>query len=376
MESLNVSKPMNRRGPRDEAGPRDATVGSQTLFHLMRESFDRARERNPEQTTEQSYLFAGRNVRIRIVGRELAEILTRPFRHLSGESAEEHGFDLEIDVWDSRTKGSILPSVPRVAYGSSWVIGEGRFTAFPDGRFLSYHLRGSMMWLDRQSPRLVVSTSVTALSHYERSKPFHVLLSVWYYDQGLNLVHGGMARCGQRGVLFAGPKAAGKSTSVLSCACAGWAYLGDDYIAVEETCDGTFVGYSVYASGLLEPDHMKQFPILSFEFHEGRPEQSKNVLLLADTPGVSCAKEAPVSVLVLPRVVDAEETSVREASKGEALLALAPTSLLRAPRPGRDAFKKLAQLVDRVPCFWMNLGRDITMIPGCARDLLERLPIP
>jgi hypothetical protein len=79
-------------------------------------------------------------------------------------------------------------------------------------------------------------------------------------------------------------------------------------------------------------------------------------------------------VVALPRVVDSEETSFCPASKGEALLALAPTSVMflpsASPRPRRRSLDKIAKLVERVPCCWLKLGRDVNHIPDAVRRMV------
>ena len=79
-----------------------------------------------------------------------------------------------------------------------------------------------------------------------------------------------------------------------------------------------------------------------------------------------------ISVVALPRVVDSEETSFCPASKGEALLALAPTSVMFLPSasPRPRSLDKIAKLVECVPCYWLKLGRDVNHIRDAVRRMV------
>jgi hypothetical protein len=72
------------------------------------------------------------------------------------------------------------------------------------------------------------------------------------------------------------------------------------------------------------------------------------------------------------RVSDAARSRVQPASKAEALLAIAPTSLLQIHGRRRDSLDRLARLVDRVPCFRLELGSDLASIPAAIDEILHR----
>jgi hypothetical protein len=39
------------------------------------------------------------------------------------------------------------------------------------------------------------------------------------------------------------------------------------------------------------------------------------------------------------------------------------------PSPSVQAFSRLSRLVERIPCFVLELGRDVDRIPGAVRQL-------
>jgi len=342
----------------------------------MHAAFARATTLRPDRFVVSSYRFAGHGVRLRIVGRDLAVQIGRPFAHLEINETVSPTTHLTIDLWDEEETGVLCPVASTDAFGSGWTIRNGVTRASPDGRYVGHQLRQSINWLDRKAQHVVGWTaSSKQLSLYERGKPLHVFLSVWYNDREVQMVHAGLVSKNGKGVLFPGMGGAGKSTSALACLCAGFDYLGDDYIGLQALAEGSFVGHSLYNSTWLEPEHISRFPSLLPHAIPGTlPQEEKSLILLSHVFPKRLARSAPISVLALPRIVDTHATRFRPASKGEALLALAPTSMLALPfRTGVRGFERLARLVEHVPRYWLELGRDLSQIPRRVDELLAEV---
>ncbi len=172
-------------------------------------------------------------------------------------------------------------------------------------------------------------------------------------------------------MLFVGMGGAGKTTSSISCLRDGFGYLGDDFVGLEEAPDGAFTGHGIYASCLVTPQHLTRFPDLAP--HAGaanHAHEDKSLIYLSRVFPERMEQSIPIGIVALPRVVDSEKTAFRPASKGEALLALAPTSVMFLPGANVRSLDKLAQLVERVPCYWLELGRDINNIPDTVRRMV------
>jgi hypothetical protein len=92
-------------------------------------------------------------------------------------------------------------------------------------------------------------------------------------------------------------------------------------------------------------------------------------------PGVQrperIASAAAVRALLLPRLTDAPRTTLRRASARDALLALAPSSIVRRAVPGVALLQDLAHLVGRMPCYWLEMSRRPDEIPGCVEHVLR-----
>lgn len=353
-------------------GPADFDCAA--AFKALQAAFELAMERRPDCLCESFYTFAGRTVRFRIVGRELAEQIGRPFAHLVADTMISPVSDLAIDLWDQEEAGISCwgASTPHDV-GSRQPSRDEVLTISSSGRFVGHQLLRSRAWLDRQARHLIGWTrSASQLSLYERGKPFHPLLCVWYYDRDVQVIHAGLVSLNGKGVLLPGMGGVGKSTSAVACLCAGFDFLGDDYVGLQVLADGSFVGHSLYSSTWLEPDHMARFPVLPLHAIRGLyPWEDKSLILLSDLFPKRLERIAPIRVLALPRVVDSSQSRIRPASKGEGLREIAPTSLFGVtPRPGARGFKRLAQLVERIPSYWLELGRDLSQIPQRVEELL------
>ncbi|NIQ53682.1 MAG: hypothetical protein GWN71_09775 [Gammaproteobacteria bacterium] len=146
-------------------------------------------------------------------------------------------------------------------------------------------------------------------------------------------------------------------------------------MGVEQTSDG-YVGHSMYSSTHLEPHHLERFPWLEPHAIPGRlPGEDKSLVLLADAKPDGLSTHASIRALALPRVVDAEETRFRPASRLEALLRLAPSTLLQLPHACAtpDGLGRLGEMVETLPTFWLDLGRDMERIPERAAELLREV---
>jgi hypothetical protein len=78
-----------------------------------------------------------------------------------------------------------------------------------------------------------------------------------------------------------------------------------------------------------------------------------------------------VRLLLLPRVVEMTRSRVVPATRSQALLRLSPSSLLLPVSWGARGLDRLTRLVESVPCYWLELGRDLQAIPKRIDEVLE-----
>lgn len=328
-------------------------------FDAARTAFDRAVRARPDTFHERVYRFGGRPVRLRVVGRELARHVARPFAQLAADIGNTAP-DLVIDLWDEAETGAPHPRDAAEAPGDrAWRVAGGWLTAFDGGRILRYRHPHAMTWLDRRAGHMIGwRASAIGLPIHERSKPFPLLLPIWYYDRGIHVVHAGLVATRGDGLLVGGGSGTGKTTTALAALVAGLDYLGDDQSGLEARPDGSLVGHSLYNGARVAADHLERFPTLR-PHAVSRPETSdKELLFLAEIRSDRCPPCAAIRAIGLPTVDGAARTRIRRARKGEALRRLAPTSVFTPFGPGAHGFRQLSRLVEAVPSYWLELGPD------------------
>jgi len=298
-------------------------------FARLAHAFERAAANDPGCETSH-YLFGGRPVRARVVGPTLAAHVLRPFQHLKHDGAPQDGapappLRLDLSLWDVRATGVAAPDDEKPLLAD-----EALTDISVDGRFVRQRLSHSVAALDRHTGRIVAAMDWSDdAGVYQRGKPLARLIAEWYADQSLGVMHAALVACEGSGVLLAGREGAGKSTLALACARAGLDFLGEDYAALELLDDGGVVGHSVYNSAFVTEESARWLPELAPHVIDSPTAvEDKSVVLLADVWPSRLQRSTPIDTLAVCRVAETERTCVRPVSRSEALLAVAPSSLL------------------------------------------------
>jgi hypothetical protein len=340
-------------------------------FKRMNEAFNLALTANPAALRKFVCSFGGQATHIRILGHNPAKCIEQPFRHLLLEKGELAKPTLTIDLWDASETGTPCPVdlvdlTLRSTFEHGFVIGSS------EDRFIGCQCPQTITWFDRETNHVVGCVlNSRQLSVCERGKPLHFPLLLWHSDRGTPIVHAGLVSYGGQGVLFAGQGGVGKSTSALACVAAGFDYLGDDYIALKVEKNGSVAGYSVYNSAWLAPDHLLRFPFLAPHVIQG--EKKKLPVLLSQVIPGKLASTVPISVVLLPSIKDQPAACTVPASKRQAFFALTPSSMIKLPVSGTQSLDMIGRLVDQVPTYWLQLGRDIETVPQRVKTLLKEI---
>ena len=339
-------------------------------FERLCAGFERAAERVEGGLEETSARFGGRPIRLRFAGKALAESISRPFAHLCDDAAiAAESPRLDIALWDEIETGVRADERPWADAAEVDSVTE----VSASGRLVLQRLPSTSIGLDRSTGALIGSVAWDErVQVYERGKPLARLLAEWYADQGIGLMHAGLVARGGRGVILAGRGGSGKSTAALAAARAGLEFLGEDYVGLELQGEGV-IGHSVYGSVFLDRAAAEWFPDLAPHRVDSRSaREPKSVVLLAGAGAARLSRSASVHAVALCRVADEANGRVLPASRAEALLALGPSSLLQIHGRRRDSLERLAQLVQRVPCFRLELGRDPGSVAPRIDEILHR----
>jgi hypothetical protein len=195
---------------------------------------------------------------------------------------------------------------------------------------------------------------------HERGAPLRPALHRWAALAGRHFVHAAAVATEAGGVLLAGPSGSGKSTTALACLEAGLDYAGDDYVILEGR-----QAHCLYSTAKLDLGALERLPGLApavTDLRRGR--EDKAVLDVHAHRADRVRSPLPVDAIVIPTVGGSGPPRTRPASPGEALRALAPTTLIQLPGAAHERMQAMAKLVRRVPAYRVELGDDVAAVAG------------
>ena len=334
------------------------------------ESFRRAAESNGGISHDR-YTLAGSPLELQFASSLLREQLTPAFAHLA---AEPHLVPaLTVRLWDSASTQAPPPPHPPVPAEHA----EGAFFHFHDPPLRAVYQPGigSLSVLDLEAGVAWHWVSdARDQPYWEKASPIRQLLFWWLAAQGYLQVHGGAVGTDEGGVLLVGKGGSGKSTASLSALGSPLLYAGDDYVAVRT--DPSPAVASLYSSGKLEPAHVNELlpHLLANVSNSDRLESEKAVIYAHRDFPQNTTSGFPLRAVLVPTVQPQRVRSrTTPTSKARAFSALAPSTMIQLHTGGREVFSELSRLIERVPCFVLELGSDVAGIPDTIASLLSEL---
>jgi hypothetical protein len=333
--------------------------------------------------------IAGRELRLRFAGTALQRAILPAFGHLhvhaeirAADATRAGGIQggsrlgakpVEVCLFDAESTGVTLPDVPwdpaEVAHSSELTVRLGPET-----------------WAsaDQRTERIVVSDQARGeavfhipdpaeVSWSDRAAPLRQVMHFLLEDSGLRMVHAAAVGRHGKGVLVVGRSGAGKTTLALACLNAGLDYLGDDYVAVE-TGGPSFRAHSIYATAKPSAASLELLPGLEADVLAATDPSNgaKAALGLAAAHAARLPSELEIRALVMPALESDPTTAgrIEPASGAEAMLAMAPSTIMQHPSRRGEGFGEVAALARGLPCFRLGVGRDLTSAVKAIEDLL------
>ena len=338
-------------------------------FHRARCAFEEA-ARAAGGCVDHRLEVGGTTLRLRFAGAGMVPLVTRACSHLLRNGGDGQG--LEVLVWDSASTGvGLPPGRPGPQHG---VVrpGDALNPRAGRARAVLQQLEEAFSIVDG-GRAMFWARDGSALPAWERAAPLRHLMTLGLQAHGLHMVHAGAVGRPDGGVLLTGPGGSGKSTAALACLRSTLLYAGDDYVMVGRH-DRPWA-HSLYSSGKLDPGQCRRFADLRAELPrptDGLAHDKALYFLHEQVPQrISCG--FPLRAVLLPRFAGhgRRETTVEPVgSKGQALAAMAPSTVFQLPAAGADTLAALAALLEALPVFVLRTGTDLDGIPRAIESVL------
>ncbi len=336
------------------------------FFRAFRTGYAHAAKRKGEFRIV--YHLANTVVCLSFAGDALIPHLTPALRHL--ETKEDIEPDLVIYVWDSESTGITAPSPPCerrdfTDRGDIWGFDSKRIkTAFHYSEF-------SVNLMDLQNSIGVYWVKTPKhFPYWVYSSPFRTLFHWWLREKGAQLVHAAAVGTDDGAVLITGKGGAGKSSTALRCLDAGFFYMGDDYVVVRK--DPAPTVHSLYCTAKLSPPDMERFPSFkNFEKTGFQENPDKETLLLYPRLKHLVRSDMPLLAVLTPEITDKAHPSLEPASFWRLHRSMSFTTMSQLPGADHWTHEYLGELLDKLPCFTLRLGRSRTSVPQAVKQSIQ-----
>lgn len=320
--------------------------------------------------------MAGLRVRLRPAGDGLRAGLLAPFEHLASQEVGDP--DLTISLFDTASTG-VEPPAPlwepiAAAPGTSPV---ARLRSERACVLAAAGSRGLTAAVPAEGIAVFHLPDAAAIPASERAAPIREALQLLMAARGRLMTHAGAVGRDGRGVLFVGRGGSGKSTLALSCALAGMEIVADDYVLLELDSPAA---HAMQSTAKLSEDSAERLgiPAGAIDAAGFEPTLEGPAKALIDIRGLApgrMKRRLEIAAVVAPAVPSesALEPSLRRISAGDALRAVAPSTIVQAGFGGDGSLATLADLVRRVPGYSLELSPEPTANAAAVDRLVAEL---
>lgn len=345
---------------------------TKNFLAVGRSYFDRIAEPSLRETQHlakpiiTTYTIAGKTVRVIAYAETMARVLSLALAHHSRSESEP---DLTIHAWDSTTAGKDLVApwddelFDKEASSNELAKKESFFGVYVGGEeslnFYDPTTKTGYFW----------THDAAQLPDWVLGAPFRTILHWFFNESDIHLIHGAVVGSGGKSVLLTAKSGSGKSTTALSCLLAGMDYLADDYVAV--TADRGVAAHSLYHSAKVTREGLGFFPELrDGVWNKEFGSREKAVMFINNLFPGQVKTTADLSAILIPKITGGT-TRLVPATKLGAVLAIAPTTLLQLPLAETSKVRAFKSIIDKIPCYYLELGPDIRAIPKTITSFLN-----
>jgi hypothetical protein len=316
-------------------------------------------------------MLAGRTVQYHVAGEALFGVMQQAVDHLP--EVDESAADFTIFVWDEAATGVARPIAPWVWPDATQAV-ELTLPAGAEDFFPLYDSVRQIFGLYQQSTRtaVVCVPDAARLPTPWHGAPLFRMFHWWSQSVGLALLHAACVGTDDGAVLLVGKGGSGKSTTSLLCLAAGLRYVSDDYCLLEPSADRPRA-HCLYNTGKLHRDHITRFPSLAqCAVDVAGDVYDKKLIFASQHFPQQLARSLPLRAVFLPCIVGGDSHRLVPTSPGEALRALAPSTLFQVSGHGPRHLQTMGALVRQLPAYRLELGTDFASIPAMIETFLCR----
>jgi hypothetical protein len=330
----------------------------------LRASFDAAAAR--AGLVERDLLVADRRIRLRFAEPALVPTIEPAFEHLVTPLDHRDDPSLTVCVWDAVSTGVSRVPLPQdvLHHGES----GPRYHGDHDGMVVHAADATLSVIERRRRAALYYVPDANDVPWYQKAAPLKDVVHAWAGWHDLEFLHAAAVGRPDGGVLIAGAAGSGKSTTSLACLRAGHAYAGDDYVLVD--VERAFV-HPLYSSAKLEWDSLDRRSGL-LQPANSRVDPKAVAFLAGDAPD-RIGAGFPLVALLLPTITGRDETRAVATTAARALLGLAPSTVLQMPGQSQPTLGAMTRLVERIPAFRLELGKNVSAVPDAVDAVIAGL---
>jgi len=243
-----------------------------------------------------------------------------------------------------------------------------------DSYFIIYYENNTIFHLyDLVANRAIVCIrNRHKLPNYFLAAPFFEVFKLWSKKVDLHILHAGCIANNKHAILIVGKGGVGKSTTSIQSLIGGLNYLSDDYILVK--FGDKPMAYSLFCSGKLHTNHLKNFPTISkLAITKNKEIYDKPLLFLNEVYQDQILLKSPIKAIVAPQLNDKEESFFEFLSSFETLKALAPSTIIQLRLGTNSDLKIMADFTKSTACYTLYLGKNLNGITPIVSKLLKSL---
>lgn len=293
------------------------------------------------------------------------KMLTEALQHLAS-SSKSNKPELYIEVWTTTNNSRVNKFISWLneTYSQQVVrVQTSRFSFFYNPGFDGGYSSLNFIDFERQRAIFWVKDGTT-IPWYELAAPFRVIFHWFFQTQNYYLIHAAAIGMADKGILLVGKGGSGKSTTALTTFEHNeLLYLGDDYTLIKLTPHPTV--FCLYSSAKVTDDTLKRFQQLrGAAFQITQADQEKKTLFFSKSKLGQLKRSLPLVAILLPSICNTKATKLATATRAEALLALAPSTIFQLlPEDNQTtSFIELSLLVQKLRAYHLLLGTNPTEI--------------